>query len=288
MKNIRIKIWVLIVPVVFAALLLGACSSHRKSATTQPTETAAPSKKIRAKNTPEVLLLTDTYSQWETFYAPFSFQAIQPARLSVSGRATMVRDKYIFLSLRMLGIEIAFAYIDSDSVYVADKIHKIMAAAPLDAITSTTNMTLGNVQDLMLGRAFYPGKESLCTVDLPEVLFSAAPQNGFTILTPRRIPGGVDWYYTLDETPALSRLTIEPEGKSIFVVDFDGVRNTEVGMVASEVEVSGKLGSRNVEAMYEWTLAKAKWNQPVSNPSVNFTGYRQMSVSDLLSAIKKL
>lgn len=115
---------------------LGACSSSRRA--------AAP-----AENVP-----VDT--AWHSLYAPVKVNISSPMSLGASGRATMVRDSLLLLSLRFFGMEVAQVRADRDSAWLVDKYHKIYTSMPLDGLTASSGLTLADVQDLLLGQAFLP------------------------------------------------------------------------------------------------------------------------------------
>lgn len=264
-----------------AVLALSACSAHRNS-TTQGSST----RRVKAKNIAEVAALAETYNNWSTFYAPFSMQCVQPMSMSVSGRATMVRNEYVYLSLRMIGFEVASVYVDKDSAIVADKYHKVVVAEPLTSLTARTSLTIGDIQDILLGRAFYPGKGNLSEVDMPESLFSPMGEGDTIVLMPRRIPEGASWFFTIDSTPALRGITIEPAGYSPFLVDFSEIFEGAAGSVAQNVVITGEINTRPIEAMFQWNLGKAKWNEPVNEPSLTFKGYQRLSAPELMESLK--
>ena len=91
--------------------------------------------------------------EWHDVYMPVKLNLKSPSSMSMSGRATMVRDSVINLSMRVLGFEVAVANITNDSVWLVDKYHKYMFAEPLSAITGTYRMSVGDIQDMLLRRA---------------------------------------------------------------------------------------------------------------------------------------
>lgn len=255
---------------------MSACSSHRKAAVAE----RVPRKPAMAVG--EVAALASTYSQWETLNVPFSFRCSRPMSLSASGRATMVRDKWIYLSMRMLGFEIASVYVSSDSCIVADKYHKTLITEPLDALTARTGLTVGDLQDILLGRAFYPGSGTLCDIDAPQVLFSPGEAGEFTTLTPRRLPAGAEWYFTIDSSPVLRAISVEAEGHAPVTAVYEGAYGTPAGIASAQLTIEAESADRAIEATVQWDLAKAKWNETVSEPSLSFKGYKRLSGRDAL------
>lgn len=93
---------------------------------------------------------------WHDVYLPVKVSVLSPASMSVSGRATMVRDSAVLISMRVLGMEVATVYADCDSVIVADKFHRYIYSEPLSVVTSRDGLTLGDIQEILLGRQALP------------------------------------------------------------------------------------------------------------------------------------
>ena len=62
-----------------------------------------------------------------------------------------MRDSAINISMRVLGMEVAVVNVTPDSVVMADKFHKYLFAEPLAAVLGSHSMTVGEMQDIMLG-----------------------------------------------------------------------------------------------------------------------------------------
>ena len=268
--------------VIVATLALAGCSSHKK--TSPADNTVRKITKMIAGN--EVNALAGTYSEWDTFYAPFSLNVSRPVSFSVSGRATMVRGDYIFLSLRMLGFEIASVYVTADSAFVADKYHKMYVAEPISAVTANTGLTIGDIQEILLGRGFFPGQGSLCSIKSPDKLFAPVTEDNVTMLIPRRTTDNASWWLTIDDTPALRRITVEPNGREPLLIDFSETIDGPAGAVAAVLMVLGEISGKDLEAMVQWNLGKSKWNEPVNPPSLSFKGYRRLNMTELMQILK--
>lgn len=88
--------------------------------------------------------------RWTDIYVPVKLELTEPSRMSISGRATMVRDESIYLSLRMIGMEVATVYIDRDSIFATEKMNKQMLAVGFEDALGK-RMTVGELQELLLG-----------------------------------------------------------------------------------------------------------------------------------------
>jgi len=269
----------------FAAVALSAasCSSHKQAAAPVVHPGKAPSMRVD-----RVQRIADTYSDWTSFYAPFSMRLEKPSRFSISGRATMEYGRNILLSMRVLGMEVGVVYIDSDSVLVADKFHHYLVALPFSSISSRTTLTLSDLQCLMLGRMFYPGQGCISGTDNPELLFSPAVEGDNLLLTPRRTPYGATWYFTADSSDVLSKLSVDVDGYGDIQVSFADVVRTVAGNAAGYVRATGTFASKNLAASIEWNLGRAEWNGKRRASKPDFSSYTRISPDALIKALKNL
>lgn len=89
---------------------------------------------------------------WQNVYMPVKVELLQPQKFSISGRATMVADKYMLISLRFFGMEVGQIYVDTDSATVAlRQPQKICLQQPVAAAMAVTGVSLSDVQEALLG-----------------------------------------------------------------------------------------------------------------------------------------
>lgn len=265
------------------AVAIASCSSGRKVATAPGNAHKAPAMRVD-----RMQQIASAYQPWTSFYAPFSMKLDKPARFSVSGRATMEYGHSIHMSLRILGMEVGIVYIDSDSAFVADKFHRYVVAVPFSAISGRTGLTVADMQSLMLGRMFYPGKGSIDSIDNIVDLFSPATAGENILLTPRRTPHGATWYFTVNNLDALSALSVEADSYGDITVAFGDIIQTVAGNVAAHIDASGSIASKEFAASIEWNLGRAQWNGSRSAARPDFSSYQHISVAALLKALKNL
>lgn len=268
---------------VAVAMAVAACSSHK-----QATEGNVAPGKVGAMRVDRVQQIADTYKPWTSFYAPFSMKLDKPARLSVSGRATMEYGKNIHLSMRVFGIEVGVVYIDNDSAFVVDKFHHYVVAMPFSSLSSRTTLTLADIQSLMLGRMFYPGDGCIGSVNSPQLLFSPANEGENLLLTPRRTPQGATWYFTVDAANVLSKLSVEVPGYGDVQVSFGDVVRTVAGNAAATMTATGSFASKNLAASIDWNLGKAEWNGKRSASKPDLGSYKRVSAEALIKELKSL
>ncbi len=90
--------------------------------------------------------------QWHDVRLPVKVSLKSPMSMSLSGRATMVRDSVINISMRVFGMEVAVAHVNNDSVFFIDKHNKYYFAEPLQSVLGTHKMTVAQMQNLILGQ----------------------------------------------------------------------------------------------------------------------------------------
>ncbi len=264
-------------------LFAGAsCSSSRKASSVS---TASGQTAVRTIDTRNILsVMAADYQPWQSVYSSFKLRLSSPLSFSFSGRATMVRDRSLHLSLRVLGMEMAVLHADTDSLWLVDKLHKVMCAMPLASLTDRTGITLGNVQDILLGQAFYPGEAQLAKAPFK---VEVAPL-GYT-LSPAKKMGSIDWAYTVTPTPELAALDITTSANAQFRASFSDFLSTVAGRAASDIAIDATVKNKKVNAEIIWDLAKAEWNGSRSDSwTVPASGYKRLTLTQLLTAVKQL
>lgn len=126
----------LIAAIMLLVMATVACHTHK--ATSTPVSAKAI---VSAANQP-----------WHDLRIPVSLALEKPMAISASGRATMVRDSLVDISLRVFGFEVAAARLTPDSVFIIDKYHKYYMAEPLKQFLGSHDLSLIQVQNILLGR----------------------------------------------------------------------------------------------------------------------------------------
>lgn len=145
-----------------AALLLTACGSSKKQAQGAYPETPATQAVTTA---PGNAAAAEDAATWSDVQMPVRVELSKPVSFSLSGRATMLRDSMIHISMRVFGMEVAVVNVTNDSVYLVDKFHKYYFAEPLKTVLGSHMMSVGAMQDIMLGTQL--GEANTLTFDNP-------------------------------------------------------------------------------------------------------------------------
>lgn len=88
---------------------------------------------------------------WHTLDVPLRVAVTSPDKLSANARLSMVRDSSVYLSLRMMGMEVAYLSASTDSVVLCSRFHKLYAADRLSRLLPPEYANMHTLQALLLG-----------------------------------------------------------------------------------------------------------------------------------------
>jgi len=216
---------------------------------------------------------------------PVKVNLLEPKYMSVSGKAVMVRDKEIYISLRVLGFEAGGIYIDRDSVFVYEKLHKIMLAEPMSRISRATGLTLGDIQDAILGRVFVSGEG---TLDVSSVRrFRLTAVDGLIAMAPEKKQKNFAWLFNVtdSERPSLRSLTVDAAGRATLDCTYTQAIATAAGAVAPGITVDAVYGKRKVRAGLDWSLSKAQWNTGAETRWKKPRGYTRLDFNKIIKML---
>ena len=271
------------------ALIVASCASSRQetpAAATPYTSSAAP-----ALNQAVAVGANET---WQDVKIPIKVSLTSPTSLSASGTMIMQRDRSVHISLKILGFEVAVLYITPDTVYALDKYHKYMLKQPIAALTKRYGVSLGNVQSLLLGKAFFPGDKYGAT---GEAIVNPTGDKDLpmsVIMTPISASSSQavaqSLRFIIDTAPATQLLAtlIMPTANAISTTIEYGnyVQTTYAGSIPSKISLqSSGLKSGVMSAEMELTPGRAKWNTGAAPNWKTPTGYKTISLTDLMQSL---
>ncbi|MDE7426594.1 MAG: DUF4292 domain-containing protein [Muribaculaceae bacterium] len=243
---------------VFSLLIASvACSSSRHAVSDTASDVP----------TPESLTLSgiaSSYRHWQDVSLPVKVSIRKPASVTLSGRLTMVRDRSIHLSFKMLGIEVASAYVDRDSVFIYERLHKYLLAEPMSRLSGKSNISLTDMQDLILARIFAPGTGTLNSNNT--TAFSLTGSDSDITITPAHTPGYTLTYaMTAGVQPLIKQLTVNIPSAGTSTVSYSDWAETPAGQNPQHLEVSGRLSGKPLVASVTLDLGEAKWDSSPKN-----------------------
>lgn len=233
--------------------------------------------------------------EWTDVRMPVTLSLESPKSISISGTATLVRDSSIYISLRMLGFEVVQLSIDGDSIHAVDKFNKRYVAESVPELLKGVELSVGNLQSMLMGRPFKPGTDGFTAEMFPDFNISGAGEEmpEMWVMTGAVHAGDrtaeCSWVVDGLIAPVLSGLLVSvPDARREAMVYYSDPKETPAGTLSSECRIKLTAGSREVSASVSWNLDKAKWNTG-ETPQVRIPrGARRISASQLLGMIERL
>lgn len=276
--NIRLTLALLL-----CLTLLSACHSSRQAVTGPNTEIPAdislqtPAQRAGA--------ICASYAEWDDVSLPIKASISSKNGLGCSGKAAMKRGQWISISLRMLGFEVASLWIDTDSVHAVDRYHKMYISESIASLMGNTAVTVSDIQDLLMGRAFLAGPDGGTLTSQLLSRFSVEQEAAGTMLIPRAQPAGLEYGFLL--SPDVNGIMAASAGiadKYPVTVTYSGFVTTRfAGSFASMAEIS--FPARKISGSIQWEFGSARWNTGLTNSWSAPKGYRRITSRQLLQTL---
>jgi hypothetical protein len=257
--------------------VLSGCSSLKKTQASGAPQNATARERVDS--------LAASYAEWSTVSMPVRLSISEPKQFSVTAQCVMRRNAYVSMSVRMLGFEVASVWIDNDSVHAIDKYHKRYLSEDFRRFMGGADVTIGDLQDLLLGRAFVVGADGgTLTPALCSRLRADAMAEGLMLL-PAQEPASFSYGFVLDDTAnTLAAATVLAGDRHAVVVNYSDYYATPAGNVASRVAIETVKGRRIAVAL-GWNLKSAKWNAGNDRTWKMPSGYTRVSSAQLVQML---
>ncbi len=288
--NVKYKVY-LIALLGLALFSLGSCRSSKSAAGQKEAAIGQSTEKDLREYLGDIC---SQYGDWTDVSMPVKIELQAQKRFSVSGKASMVRGKSLDFSLRFLGMEVASLKADCDSVYVLYKLEKIAFAESIGRISEAYGFDLEDLQCLLLGRMFVPGKGQASISAAASFVCSLASNGAKWYTEPKKQTRGAHWQYVCSlpqdgNKAEVTGIEVNASAGGRFDATYGKFAATEVGPVAEDVEVSGSLRSQKIRLALHWNTGRASWNKGIAPTSGSIPkGYKRISIDQLNKALKSL
>lgn len=284
----RIGKYILLGIITATVFCFGGCSS-KKSSVAAGYEKAENKVEIKPANNFDGL--SNSYTAWTDVKMPVKVRLSKPISLSASGTATMVKGKSIGISVKVFGIEMASLYADEDSVYMIVKLNRIAYVESMEKFSSATGLCLADLQSIILGQAFAPGKGTITYKDAN--LFKISDSSDMWSFSPKKLPQGFGCIFSATGSkegsmvPVLESLKVDMPGSRSIDCTFSGHSLTPGGMISESVDLKANVTSKPIECNLTWSMDKARWNRGISpNPPTVNPSYTRLSTTQLIKFIQ--
>ena len=270
------------------ALLASACGASKTSHNGKNANTSAASQTTAAAGqrlTESYAALTGPYKDWQTLEMPIKVNISSPMNFSCSARMQMIRGKWLGISVRMLGFEVAYLTADTDSVHAYVKVQKRYVSESIASLFASSGYNLANVQDLLLGRLFVPGGATATAADAARFKMERADDLLLLFPADTTMAGEIGFAAALPSNRLITT-TCKAGNHRGAVIYTPASTVTPAGPVAKQTQLTADLGG-NLDATLEYDLGGARWNRNVT-PRVWKVpaGARRIKVSaDLLKSL---
>ena len=230
--------------------------------------------------------LVSSYKDWQTVEIPVKIEISSPMQFGCSARVQMIRGRWLGISIRMLGFEVAYLTADNDSVHAYAKVQKRYVSESIDRLFSSSGYNLENLQDLLLGRVFVPGGTTATPADASK--FNLSELDGTLLIVPLVQPEMAQiGFASLPETGSLLTTTCMAGADKQVVLTYGAAKNSAGGAVASETAVTAATTSIGAEALIKWDVNGARWNRQMTPRQWKVpSGARRIKVtSELLKSL---
>ncbi len=186
--------------------------------------------------------VTQNYKAWSTV-AIDGKVSMDKLPLSPSVKIFMRKGEEIAISIRAPFVgEVGRARIKGNEVLLVNKLRKVYVKEQLGDFFTDLPVTLGDLQNLLLARAFVAGKGELSSSLVPECDFYVV-EDGWLCVPENPIGGTVNYGFQFDTDCRLQLATAVPQGSGIIasgVYSYSGKKTI--------IDVEASYGSRNYDA----------------------------------------
>lgn len=218
--------------------------------------------------------IASNQAQWQTFSAKGRFAITGGEEMSASMLMRMVRDRYIFISLRgNMGIEGGRIFITTDSLYIIDKVNKCYVADVPAVFTAGMPVTLGQLQNVLLCRTFATGSNAQV---------SEANEYG-DFSTSIVADDGTTFNFTFDCFNLLdAMMAVRSDGLASCAAGYDDYVETDRGVVATSLSIISRSRDFKIAMEAEYSPSSITWDKEADDTLSIPSSYRRIEAYTML------
>lgn len=271
--------------IISIALLATACGTSRPSAKSREAQATRTQAAATQRISESYAALTGPYKDWKTLEVPVKINIASPMKFSCSARMQMIRGRWLGISVRMFGFEVAYLTADTDSLHAYVKVQKRYVSESISRLFASSGYNLTNVQDLLLGRLFIPGGSTATPADARA--FTMEQSADLLLLFPAdTVAAGEIGFASSLASNRLITTTCKAGTHQGSLIYTPAAKATPAGPVAGQTQLNADLGG-GLDATLEYDLSGARWNGTVTPRVWKVpSGARRINVTaDLLKSL---
>lgn len=282
--KLRLKLLCIALGIVLAAGMSGCKSAQ----TVSPSDEYSP-EATNAKPAAKFKALADSYKSWNDITVPVKVVLREPKSISLSGTLRMIKGKSLNISMRFLGMEVATFYADNDSLIASVKMAQSYISEPMSILRDNFGLDLKDLQAMLLGQAFMPGKGVVLASDAS--LFDISDKGKTLLLQPKEWTKKFPWSFsaTNEAIPVLKSFDVDAAKYGSLSANFADVVSSVAGMMATDVSVEATIGKNKLDASLYYSAERAEFNTKtvITRPVLN-RNMRRIDTARALKILKSL
>lgn len=224
---------------------------------------------------------------WTQLNVPLKADIKSPYKISLSGRIYMRRGHDIYITMRVLGMEVANLYVNSDSVFAADKLHKYYIAEPIKEIFAGAKLSISDLQDALLGRPFINGHGTFSADMAGEVKLSHNDKDKWTMTPLTKISSNTEYSFTFSEEDNIIQSLLFITARGVYGCGYANPATIDGSRFMQRFSIGAIIKSTMVAATISFDFNKVKWEVPSSARWRSPKGYKRITPEALIKAFKK-
>lgn len=276
----RLTACIILLTIVMSIVTTSCRSSHSTGSTgSDYADTTSVAQTLTQNRLKELFgQLESGYTEWTDVKIPVTLTLNSPKSFSINGTLSMERNRSIHLSFRFFGMEVASLMVTTDSVYAVYKMDRIYLAESLGDFLGGFPATVGNVQDLLLGRPFVLGEDSARLSQC-----RLAGDGSKWVISPKHSPSGIGYDFTVDTpTGSIESLTVTLPSRRPVSVRYFGVETTASGAMASLASVTIESSKSALEGEISLSPRKSVWDKGNAKTWSVPRGYKRVRLAEIL------
>ena len=228
----------------------------------------------------------NSYGTWDTFSAKAT-ASFADSRLRSTVEIRMIRDEAVQVSIRpLLGIEIGRLLMTTDSVFIYDKYNKRYVAESLQEFSDVLPVDISplDLQNILLGRLFIFGKESLTAGDRKDFEFLAG-DNGDWALQPEQQYKEFTYRFLLNNKYLMGIQAVHNDSKRQISCSYANQKNVGNKILPSFVQITAQGSTHKYTLSVNYDASSASWNNKISIQKLPVDGYTRMTFSQLYKSL---
>ena len=165
-------------------------------------------------------------------------------------------------------------------------LHKYYLAEPIDKIFAGASLSIGDIQDALLGRAFINNRGTLTADMLNQVTVADGENNSWDISPQSKINGSISYSFRLsDNDNSMQSFTVDTGSKQ-YSCSYSDPTAIDGSRFMQRMSISTKVGKTEIDATLALDFDNVKWEVPESARWRTPKNYRRINPRALSQAFK--